>query len=598
MVQSARGVSDQPNQLLSGEPGYRALARHFPNGSVVLFDRDLRYAIVEGAGLAEFGLSKSDLEGKTIWEAFDAEVAEFLRPKFEAALRGESVSFEVTQDERFYVARVVPVEDDANDIIGGMVMTQNVTAERQADQALRKAEARYRSLVESVPAVVYVDQPDAESSNLYISPQVEALLGYPLERWSDDPEFWITILHPDDRDRVLADLAASGEHYLDEYRLIASDGRVVWIHDEAVEVRDADGQSVCRQGMWIEVTERKHAERALQQSEEKFRAFVETTREWVWAVDRDGRQVYSNPAVAGILGYEPEELIGKRAVDFMHEDDRQRILQQYPDWVERGEGWSAMVLRWKHRDGSQRFLESSSVPILDEQGDFVGYRGADRDVTDRVVAEQESHRLLSQLMREQEQERRDLAADIHDDQIQKMTAVGLRLQALCNSTQEPAQIEAITQTQGTVTDAITRLRRLVFDLHPRSLDSEGLAAALRVHLEEIEQETDIECTFGNHLVTEPNSEVRLIAYRVAKEALTNVRKHSEATKVWLILAQQGDDLCVRIRDNGRGFGGEQEVPRHLAFSSMRERVRLAGGRLRLSDRPGGGSLVEFELPLA
>lgn len=100
MGQSARRVGDQSNQVLSGEPGYRALARHFPNGSVVLFDRDLRYVIVEGAGLAEFGLAKSDLEGKTIWEAFDAEVAEFLRPKFEAALSGESVSFEVTQDER------------------------------------------------------------------------------------------------------------------------------------------------------------------------------------------------------------------------------------------------------------------------------------------------------------------------------------------------------------------------------------------------------------------------------------------------------------------------------------------------------------------
>lgn len=489
------------------------------------------------------------------------------------------------------------MEDDASHIIGGMVMTQNVTAERQAEQALRTAEAKYRSLVESMPAVVYIDQLDAESSNLYISPQVEALLGYPLQDWSDDPEFWITILHPDDRDRVLTDLATAGERYLDEYRLIASDGRVVWIHDEAVELRDGDGQSVCRQGMWIEVTERKEAERALQHSEEKFRAFVETTREWIWAVDRDGLQLYSNPAVAEILGYRPEQLIGKRAVDFMHEDDRQKILQQFPDWVERGEGWSGMVLRWKHRDGSQRYLESSSVPILDEQGTLVGYRGADRDVTDRVLAEQERHRLLSQLMREQEQERRDLAADIHDDQIQKMTAVGLRLQALRNGTREPAQVEALTRTQETVTDAIARLRRLVFDLHPRSLDSEGLAAALRVHLEEIEQETDIDCSFGNHLVTEPNSEVRLIAYRVAKEALTNVRKHSEATKLWLILAEQDNDLCVRVRDNGRGIGDEQKMPEHLGFSSMRERVRLAGGRLRLSGRPGGGSLVEFELPM-
>lgn len=601
MVDPARAFDDRLSPLLSGEAGYRALARHFPNGSVCLFDHDLRYAIADGAGLADFGLSKDDLEGKTVWEVFPDDVAEFLRPKFEVALGGGSMSFEVAREDASWVARVVPVEDEAGHVVGGMVMTQNVTAERRTEQALREAEAKYRSLVESIPAAVFIDDLDQHGSNLYISPQVEEMLGYPLEHWQGDPRFWLTILHPDDRDRVLdsnARILSMHGRFVDEYRLIAKDGRVVWVHEESAEVADQDGRPVCRQGVWLEITERKEAEQALRRSEEKFRAFVETTREWIWAIDREGRHMYNNPAVAEILGYEPEELIGTLSTDLMHDEDREKVLELLPQWVEQRQGWTGLVFRWRRRDGSYRYLESNAVPILDPEGELVGYRGADRDVTERVLAEQERQQLLSQLVQAQERERQVLAADIHDDPIQKMTAVGFRLGVLRREDLEPAQLVALAQAQESVSQAIARLRHFVFDLHPRALDSEGLAAALRLHLLELETESGIEFKFEDGLLDNPGSDVRAIAYRVAKEALTNVRKHSHATTAWVTLAQEGTELRVSIRDDGEGFDDRSELSGHVGFSSMRERVHLAGGRFRVSSQSGSGTLVDFQLPMA
>jgi diguanylate cyclase (GGDEF)-like protein/PAS domain S-box-containing protein len=124
-------------------------------------------------------------------------------------------------------------------------------------------EARYQALVEHIPAVTYIDAADRSSTSLYMSPQIEAILGYPPDEWTSDPELWVKLLHPDDRERVLAEhlrTNESGEPFVEEYRLLARDGRTVWIRDEAVLIRDEEGLARFWQGVMIDVTDRKQAE--------------------------------------------------------------------------------------------------------------------------------------------------------------------------------------------------------------------------------------------------------------------------------------------------------------------------------------------------
>src|SRR5438477_6450658 len=137
-----------------------------------------------------------------------------------------------------------------------------------------------------------------------------------------------------------------------------------------------------------EIAERERVEQALRESEEKFRAIVETTSEWIWAMDRQGLHTYSNPAVKAILGYEPRELVGTNCLDYLHEEDRPQFQYMLTIFIEDKWGWKDLVLRWRHKDGTYRYLERSGTPILDAAGEVIGYRGTDRDITERKRVEQ------------------------------------------------------------------------------------------------------------------------------------------------------------------------------------------------------------------
>ena len=142
----------------------------------------------------------------------------------------------------------------------------DITERKHAEEELRRAETRYRTLVEQLPLAVYIDRMDATSSNIYTSPQIEPMLGYPTDEWTSNPALYVELLHPEDRERVLAAHAlthASGEPLCIEYRLIARDGDVVWVHDEARVIADQAGGAPVLQGYLLDVTERKEAEAEL-----------------------------------------------------------------------------------------------------------------------------------------------------------------------------------------------------------------------------------------------------------------------------------------------------------------------------------------------
>jgi PAS domain S-box-containing protein len=481
---------------------------------------------------------------------------------------------------------------------------------------LENAEARYRSLLEDIPAAAYVWGIE-EDRPIYISRQVEEMLGFSVEEWLEDPRLWYRMLHPDDRKRlegVFSQAEATGQPVDEEYRLVAKDGSVRWVHERAVVVQEpATGRRLLH-GVMDNVTDRKAVEEALTRSEEEYRSFVETTKEWVWASDADGRLTYSNPAVRDILGYEPEELYGADSLELIHEEDRRWAQTELPRMIAEGRGWTEWVIRWRHKDGSYRSLESNAVPILGPSGEVLGFRGSDRDITDRVRAERElrdsvdllrqttrqRQLLLARLQDAQERERQRIAEDIHDDSLQVMTALGLRLDAMSMSIADDQQRENLERLGETVRQCIRRLRHLLFELRPTVLDRHGLAAALHLHLEEMETENSLKATLENRLVEEPPEGVRTTLYRIAQEALTNVRKHAQARRVEILLEHREGGVFVRVRDDGRGFAAPVDSdsgPGHLGLSAMRERAEMADGWCRVASLPDSGTTVEFWIPV-
>jgi signal transduction histidine kinase len=208
-------------------------------------------------------------------------------------------------------------------------------------------------------------------------------------------------------------------------------------------------------------------------------------------------------------------------------------------------------------------------------------------------------RLLTSLSHAQEKERGRIAADIHDDSIQAITAVGMRLVMLKRLVSDPQHLSMLTELEGTVVTSIARLRHLLFELRPPVLDREGLAPALRMYLEEMSRDSGVAFQLSNGFDHEPPPEARTILYRIALEALSNVRKHAAAGSIDVILEEFEGGYLVRIRDDGAGFAMDpltDAQPGHLGLAAMRERAELAGGWWRAASSPRTGTTVEFWLP--
>ena len=160
----------------------------------------------------------------------------------------------------------VPVRDDDGKTVYWHGVMRDATAAKETENALRASEAHYRALVENLPAVVYIVAPDDDRKTLYVSPQVEVALGYSRQEWLDQPDIWMELLHPDDREETLAAHDRhneTGEQWSREYRLIASDGRPVWFRDVATLIRDVDGRPMHWEGVQLDITELKRVEEEL-----------------------------------------------------------------------------------------------------------------------------------------------------------------------------------------------------------------------------------------------------------------------------------------------------------------------------------------------
>jgi signal transduction histidine kinase len=216
-------------------------------------------------------------------------------------------------------------------------------------------------------------------------------------------------------------------------------------------------------------------------------------------------------------------------------------------------------------------------------------------------AEQEQERLLGDLIRSQERERARIAAGVHDDSLQVITAAMLRLQQLRRRLRDPDALEVLARLEESIALAADRLRRLIFDFRPPALERLGLPAAVRDALSRMHDDTGIEVVLDNRLTAEPPLPARVLLYRIIQEALVNVGRHAGADRVEVSLEHQHGGYFARVRDDGVGLPAgdrhpQSPEPGHLGLVLMRERATFAGGWFRLEGGPGAGTTVSVWIP--
>lgn len=516
----------------------------------------------------------------------------------------------------------------------------NETRERRAaEQALRESEERLRRILENAQDIVYRCQLWPEVRLEYVSPAVERVIGLTFEELTARGDLGLGLVPEEDRA-----LLPSGRSEVDgprevELHVRRPDGSYRCLEVRSLPVRDETGRVVATEGIARDVTERKAASELLERNVVSQRRLADLSR---FALSNDIQRTCEE-AVLLLSGLLHADMAG-----VFRSDADGMVLAAGSDWPESEYGdvidlsqAPAHLVHMEHLDGDgstfaealvrrlggvsatarrlaagdevlgavvlgwaePRALDEDERNLVEVTCDILAHsikralaeQRLRKSIRDLRVVDEQRQRLLSRLVSAQEEERRRIAADVHDDSIQIMTAVALRLEMLGDVVQAQ-DAEEFEELADVVRRSIERLRRLMFALRPPQLDREGLAVALRLYVDATSEPSGPAYALHNEMDEEPPEEVRALLYRIAQEGLTNVRKHAAASEVRVTIFGDDSGCGVRIEDDGAGFEPGELPHDHLGLVAMRERAELAGGRFQIESTVGAGTTVEAWVP--
>ncbi|MDT8069114.1 MAG: PAS domain S-box protein [Terriglobia bacterium] len=607
---------------------------------------------------------------------------------------------------------VVPIHGPNGKLIGTQSAIRDITARKQMEEDLRRktselAEAQRLSLVGS-----WTWNPQTDV--ITWSEEMIVLAGY--IQFFDDDNFRRL-------DGAVQNTLRTGTPYEVETEGRYPDGRKAWFTNRGEVVRDELGQITHLRGTVQDITQRKLAERALRQSEMRYRNLVESSHDWIWEVDSEARYTYAGPQCFQILGYRPEEILGKTPFDLMPEPEASRVAEAFKAIAKERKPFHNLENVNRHKNGRRVVLETNGVPIFNEYEEFVGYRGMDRDITERKhaeealvqseqkfltlfraaptamalntldgrfvdvndafetatgytrqetvgqtakelqlwadstqreyirsrllaeeqlrdvehkfrkksgeirvgllssdlidiggtahvltalkdvteqkIAEDNLRNLTQRLINAQEDERKRIARELHDNINQRLALISMGIQKIDNTELAADTRDEVHKLMEETKSVSSDIQALSHHLHSASLDLLGLAAGIESFRREFARSHQVTVKFSHSGVPKTiPGEVSLALFRITQEALNNAVKYSGAKDFEVALLGTASHLELRVRDPGMGFDVEAATPRGLGLISMRERVLPLNGTISIASKPMKGTEISVRIPLS
>ncbi|MBA4419385.1 MAG: hypothetical protein C0392_15995 [Syntrophus sp. (in: bacteria)] len=363
-----------------------------------------------------------------------------------------------------------------------------------------------------------------------------------------------------------------------------------------------------------DVTDARRAEIALRESEERYRSLVTATAQMVWKTNIQGEIVEDIPTWRDFTGQSEQEIRGCGWADALHPGDRRRTEEIWSHAVKTCTLYETEY-RVRRRDGEYRYFSVRGVPVLKKDGSIREWVGTCRDITDRKLAEEklresdlalrisqrDLRRLAGRLLMAEEEERRRVARELHDDFTQRLAALAIEtgkfkknLSAKC-----PDMVPEIDTLKEQIVNLSAALHHLSRDLHPSIIDDLGMAKAIESECTRFAQQEGMDVSFMTRGVpNKVNKEVSVPLYRIVQEALRNVVKHAQTRKARVSLIGSTRVLRLYIEDEGIGFDPKFiKARKGLGIASMKERVRLLRGAISVESSSGRGTMVLVEVPL-
>ena len=492
-------------------------------------------------------------------------------------------------------------------------LTREIEERKRTEAELQRTKDYLENVIDnSVDAIGIVDR---QGRFLLWNRRAAEIYGYQPEELADETAFDL-YPDPEELDRMLQRLRRDGVVREYEIPMQKKDGSIVPMDISISLLRDGRGRTIGSVCVARDLSERKKAEAELKHAQAELsrysrdleRQVRERTREItsilrytpavVYIKDREGRYTLVNSRYEELFGIRREQIYGKSDHDIfprpMADEIRAADLRVLADRQPRQE--EEII---PQPEGLRTYL-SVKFPLYDEQGIPTGLCGIATDVTELKNAQDQLRRLSGSIMANQENERRAIARELHDELGQVLTALRMDAVWLCERlklTDAKAGDRALAMCR-LIDQTIDEVRGLATRLRPGVLDDLGLLDALEWYITDFEKRTGIACIFKHGEVPDVDGIGATAAYRIAQEALTNVTRHAAATQVQVSLRADRGILTLAVVDNGRGFDPKEIAAAEcLGLAGMRERAGLLGGSLEIRSRLGKGTKVCFKLPV-
>jgi PAS domain S-box-containing protein len=438
----------------------------------------------------------------------------------------------------------------------------------------------------------------------WVSDQLYSIYGISRELYPEiSIPVFLSLVHPDDCERVMAELSDSValQNFYTEHRIVRPNGQEVYVR-QSVEVIFENDIPVLLKGVVQDITNSRLADQLLVANERRFRTLVQNGFDMISILDDEGNYLYAADSVYRILGYNPKELVGKNAFDFIHPDDVIRIAKSFTRLYTDTYIEDVEPFRFRNSKGEWRWLESNAINMLHDTA-IDGFVINSRDITDKKIMQERfdkqikewQKRMNKATIQAQEQERAQLGRELHDNVNQVLTTVKLYTE-LCLD-QHPDQQLLLEKAANYLSDCINEIRTISKRLSSPTLGEISLSDSIKELVGSLKLTNKLQINLSvNADHSKISQDVHLGVYRIIQEHMTNILKHAEAKRVHIVITVCDTYLTVNIKDDGKGFNVDDQR-KGIGISNMQGRAESLNGLLTIESKPSAGCMLTLVVPL-
>ena len=599
VLRDVTGQRRAQEALQKSESALGALMDALPTPAMLL-EKDGTFAAANEALALRFRRRRQELIGQNAYAMLPPDLASSRRAAIERVFSsGQGIRFEDNNGDRHYINYLSPAPDANGAVTRVAAFALDITERQQAEEALRASEARLHAIVHHTPNVA-VQGYNLEgrvrlwndASTRMFGFDADTAMGKTLDQLihtREEAEKFVD---------VLRGLAGTGKSIgPSEYRFHRRNGEEGWCLSTIFEIPGMGAESlfVC---MDVDITARKQAEAALQESEERLRLALDAAHMGIFDWDMTSQRIVWSRWHEELWGFKPGEFPGTYEAfsQRVHPDDLPGINAEVTRCMAAHEPF-VQEFRVLWPDGRVRWILGTGQFEFAADGQPRRMRGTVIEITDRKRAETERQQLLVQLLEAEDEERGRLARELHDTTAQHLAATKMNLTRLSDAAAvlPPPVPQLLADSLGLVSQALHEIRTLTYLLHPPLLEELGLAGAVRDYAAGFAQRSGLRASvdaegFAGRLP--PAMELAL--FRVVQESLGNVHRHSGSDCARIRLERDAEEVRLEIQDNGRGMPNGTQAG--VGLAGMRERLRQLGGRLEI-ESDAEGTTVLASLPL-